>query len=985
MSILKGNRAVAVLLMCMLLATAALSGAVSAVEGSDCDPATDMYCTTQASNPCADTPDDPFCGGTDPCAADPSMCWTPTGLEISSYCSEFTCWFSTWGAWDWHIATYDWSFGDGETSALDYPEHTYGGNGTYTVTVDYAGTDAGGAPVEGTAWTNVTVPFEEPPYEHPEYRFGGTVWGNITDIHGNPVPGVGVSLMQPYEWDANATYEHDPNASYEYGPHASYEYNPLMTSGYGETDENGTFVVTGLDNGTYDLWLYTWETPYMDYSEDDYIVISGVSSETVTNFQGPDVVLKTGSFLSGFVWDATVEPAVPAQGVSISMWEMHIPDFCNSRELTQEEAVALGPRYETFAVTARLGIVECPEHPPMHNASADASGGTSDDMSKDFEEFDSFGYGWDESDDAGAFNVSRLPPGNYSIWIDGGDNLPAWYLPFDVFVIVPAEGTIDAMIELGGGKKITGQVVGGDGQGVEWAWASLWPSDDATWETCGAMCGGWDDTNETGHFALWDIPAGNWTLTVYPPYGGHYDYESGEWVDGVEYAPIVEEISYNGENLDLGVAVFAKARALTGRITDSAGNGLQAELSLWSEKGYAGGWATTKSNGSYSMSGIVPGNYSGWIWRGDGSSWSHSDSRYIENVVIGEDMVWNYQFRDLATISGTASANGAPIAGVSISVWCDDCEGWGWAETKADGSYKITGLPTGTYSMWADVGGSYLSFLREADVIATEGQTTTVNIAFESGATLTGRVCSTNPCNPTSGVPNVDVYVWGAKGGGWAMTDATGAYSIVGVGAGKYEAWISPPCTATACSFGSATQTFDIAGATPTKDFFLAAPVDAFGTITLAGAACNGCGVSIWGDNGGGWADADTTGAYRARGLATGTYTFEVYSKTGELLYTGSHAVADGVAVNIDIGSVTKQKVSGTVMSNGKAAADSFVYALDGSKVVGKALADKDGKFEMNLEDGKTYTLLASLGSKTATTTVTLSGAPVANVTLTLG
>src|SRR6266566_1471844 len=60
----------------------------------------------------------------------------PPTANFTSSCSALTCSFtSTSSDPDGSIASYSWTFGDGATSTLQNPSHTYAAGGTYTVTL----------------------------------------------------------------------------------------------------------------------------------------------------------------------------------------------------------------------------------------------------------------------------------------------------------------------------------------------------------------------------------------------------------------------------------------------------------------------------------------------------------------------------------------------------------------------------------------------------------------------------------------------------------------------------------------------------------------------------------------------------------------------------------------------------------------------------------------------------------------------------------
>ena len=83
----------------------------------------------------------------------------PPAAAFTSTCRELTCSFtSTSSDPDGSIASYSWTFGDGDTAGTQSPSHTYGSAGTYTVTLTV--TDDQGA--TGSASDSVTVSTPSP-------------------------------------------------------------------------------------------------------------------------------------------------------------------------------------------------------------------------------------------------------------------------------------------------------------------------------------------------------------------------------------------------------------------------------------------------------------------------------------------------------------------------------------------------------------------------------------------------------------------------------------------------------------------------------------------------------------------------------------------------------------------------------------------------------------------------------------------------------
>ena len=82
---------------------------------------------------------------------------TPPTASFSSSCTDLTCLFTdTSSDADGTIASWSWTFGDGGTSAAQYPSHSYAAGGTYTVALTV--TDNGGATDTTSQSVTVTAP-----------------------------------------------------------------------------------------------------------------------------------------------------------------------------------------------------------------------------------------------------------------------------------------------------------------------------------------------------------------------------------------------------------------------------------------------------------------------------------------------------------------------------------------------------------------------------------------------------------------------------------------------------------------------------------------------------------------------------------------------------------------------------------------------------------------------------------------------------------
>ena len=133
---------------------------------------------------------------------------------------------------------------------------------------------------------------------------------------------------------------------------------------------------------------------------------------------------------------------------------------------------------------------------------------------------------------------------------------------------------------------------------------------------------------------------------------------------------------------------------------------------------------------------------------------------------------------------------GAPLQGINVYVYRGGSV-YGYANTAADGSYRIAGLTAGSYTAqfqdpvgtyageWFDDAAAWTSAAL-IDVAAGEA-VAGVDVSLARAASISGVVTD------AAGVPLQGVYVYSAPGNGYAYTAADGSYRIGGLSAGSYQ------------------------------------------------------------------------------------------------------------------------------------------------------------------------------------------------------
>ena len=406
--------------------------------------------------------------------------------------------------------------------------------------------------------------------------------------------------------------------------------------------------------------------------------------------------------------------------------------------------------------------------------------------------------------------------------------------------------------------------------------------------------------------------------------------------------------------------ILSSGGSITGLVTDEATGQPLSGVDVWADTFLCcggGNGARTELDGTYTISGLAPGEYrvraekheSSYVGEFYASTTAWDQATPV--TVVSDSTTPNIDFSLTSggAISGTVTneATGQPVA--NADVWADlyDCCGGagGWTRTEADGTYIIDGLPGGTFRVTAQAPDQ--GFVREfyasttewhlaTEVAVTAGATTAgIDFSLVGGGSISGRVTRESDGSP---IPEADVWAdtYDCCGGGnGARTDADGYYTIDGLAAGNYRVQVHADEQGLVGEFYASTTNWEQATSvgvtagvdTPNIDFTLAGGgsisghvFEADGVTPIADA-----GVFAFGPNGWGDARTDGNGEYRIDGLSTGSYRVEAegiergfvrefYNGTTDFEAATLVAVTAGVDVpNIDFALDQGGSISGTV------------------------------------------------------------------------
>lgn len=616
---------------------------------------------------------------------------------------------------------------------------------------------------------NLTVSFSaRPPYQRPTEFYGGTVWGNLTS-GGTGVDNARVSIFR-------SSAPGSPPGGDGCAPRDA-TMNTLNTCGEeAETNSSGSFVITYLGDGTYDLFIDgDGATPQVqDQFIPGAVTVTGANNTTVLSYNVGPFAFAAPAYIRGFVnYSSSPGVFLPVAGADVSAFPQ------------------CGP-----GSTSCMG-------------------------------------GFDNANATGYYEIV-LAPGEYGMSARTG---PAWSGPalqsanVDCFpgpgsmcVNVTASNVTWMNFTLEGGSVISGQVQDGAGNGVrsfiQAERCDPVPPGPGGPPPCDRAWGQTDFDFGSGSGSGWfnlTVAPGLWNLRFEPDRFDRPDLSTAV-VDGVNVTQGVT--TYVFTNLTAGGRVrgnvtaggepvpFVNLHASTHVPPGPPGSG----------PGFFApplAWAFTDHDGEYDMLGVAPGQYDITVEPGFGSAFMRTT---LENVTVGAGTLWlDIALGSGGTIEGyVRTADGTPIGGASVDAhWQPDFEpgtpgpgpspgdfpstgAFGRAITDSLGFYRIGGLSNGTFGMFVNPppGTSYttanLDPFRDDLPDVVVDNTTVVNFTLSAGGSLRACVYGSDGTTP---VPFAWVSVFSRFGGfgGGEGTRSDGCADVRGVAPGTYDLEINPP------------------------------------------------------------------------------------------------------------------------------------------------------------------------------------------------
>jgi hypothetical protein len=412
-----------------------------------------------------------------------------------------------------------------------------------------------------------------------------------------------------------------------------------------------------------------------------------------------------------------------------------------------------------------------------------------------------------KTDADGHYATEPLPPGDYRVRFHDGfgawatqywNAKPSWNAADTLHLAetdIPSRAGIDA--DLTASAQIRGVVTGSDGSPVSGICVEADILDSGGWDRVDGTT-----TDSDGTYVIAALPAASYAVHFYDcPTGQHLD----QWYEGASGPDTATSVVLAAGEDRSGVdAHLTDGVAVAGHVTDGTGAPLGGiNVNVNPVDGGPSGWAQTDANGDYRTGGLAPGDYRvqftapgpdpAWAtqyWQGQ-PTWNVAQILHLLATDGPTHGGIDASMTAAARISGVVTTtDGTGIGGICVGAIVDTSSGPDWAggaTTAADGGYTITGLPgIGTRVRFEDCNhvGPYVEQWwqnQPASSTATVIDLTPGGSASGVDATLLRAGAITGHVTDRSGQPLEGICAQASTDtqfGGLGRTDASGNYVI---------------------------------------------------------------------------------------------------------------------------------------------------------------------------------------------------------------
>ncbi len=323
----------------------------------------------------------------------------------------------------------------------------------------------------------------------------------------------------------------------------------------------------------------------------------------------------------------------------------------------------------------------------------------------------------------------------------------------------------------------------------------------------------------TGAYTLAGLPVGSYDIEFSGTYCGAYGYAT-QWYNGVasQTSATAVAVTLNGTTTGINAKLASTVGTISGTVLNGSAEGVSYVCVSANQGSTQVSSTYTGTDGSYSLEDLAPGSYTVEFVYGCGSAstvpvqWykgaSTQSAATPVAVTVGHTTsgigatLTGAPGNPLGAISGTVTdASSQPIAGICVEA--DGPAGTFEATTQSDGTYDITGLDAGAYSVSFSSGcGSTVTYLEQWYADATTQAAATlvtvpantpvpgINATLQQAGAITGVVTDTT----TLPIAGICVTAYGGGQSADAVTAADGTYTITGLNPGSYKVSFSAGC-----------------------------------------------------------------------------------------------------------------------------------------------------------------------------------------------
>jgi len=274
-------------------------------------------------------------------------------------------------------------------------------------------------------------------------------------------------------------------------------------------------------------------------------------------------------------------------------------------------------------------------------------------------------------------------------------------------------------------------------------------------------------TDASGNYSITGLSSGVYTVTPS---------KLGYTFSPASRAVIITSSDVNGQNFS-AASIPTPTFSISGKVKTSQGSAVSGVVI----SDGAGHSAVTDASGNYGIGGLAAGTYvlvpskNGYTFLPQSLS-----VNIIDGNISGQDFVAKALPSGSYSLSGiVTTTGGTPISGVLVS---DDI-GYS-AMTDSNGSYTISGLPAGNFTLGAYKAGYSFAASFENPVVITNANVTNKN--FNGLSAPTGNFKISGAISDANGAPLPGVTVSDEKGLYKTVSDGNGNYSLNNLPEGYY-------------------------------------------------------------------------------------------------------------------------------------------------------------------------------------------------------